>query len=353
MESAQSILYDLKTKATFDPADEVKGYDFNTGLDYSKLFDSYRNMGIQSTNLHKAIELVNKMLVWRDEQGGKCKVYLGYTSNMISCGVRELIRFLCQHKLVDIIVTTAGGIEEDFIKCLAKSYVSREVEDDRELRKKGINRIGNMYMPNDNYCLFEDWMGPIFTEMNQMQVEQGVNWTPSKLINHLGKKIDNEESVYYWCAKNDIQVFCPAITDGSLGDMLFFNSYRNPDFRLDLVEDVRRINQSVFNNSKTGCVILGGGVIKHHILNANLMRNGCDYVVYINTAVEYDCSDAGATTGEAYSWGKIAMHGESVKVYSEASLVFPILVAESFYKYVKSREAEGKKQESENVKEDS
>lgn len=42
---------------------------------------------------------------------------------MISSGNREIIRFLCEHKLVDVLCTTAGGIEEDFIKCLANSFV--------------------------------------------------------------------------------------------------------------------------------------------------------------------------------------------------------------------------------------
>lgn len=52
-------------------------------------------------------------------------------------------------------------------------------------------------------------------------------------------------------------------------------------------------------------IILGGGVIKHHINNANLMRNGADFSVCINTAAEYDGSDAGARPDEAKSWGKI------------------------------------------------
>jgi deoxyhypusine synthase len=34
---------------------------------------------------------------------------------------------------------------------------------------------------------------------------------------------------------------------------------------------------------KSGMIILGGGLIKHHICNANLMRNGADYTVFINT----------------------------------------------------------------------
>lgn len=49
-----------------------------------------------------------------------CTIFLSYTSNMMSCGIREYIRFLVQHKMVDAICTTAGGIEEDFIKCFVR-----------------------------------------------------------------------------------------------------------------------------------------------------------------------------------------------------------------------------------------
>ena len=52
----------------------------------------------------------------------RCTIFLGYTSNMISCGIREVIRFLCEHKMIDCIVTTCGGIEEDIMKCLGKFY---------------------------------------------------------------------------------------------------------------------------------------------------------------------------------------------------------------------------------------
>ena len=79
-------------------------------------------------------------------------------------------------------------------------------------------------------------------------------------------------------------------------------------------------------------IILGGGVIKHHICNANLMRNGANYSVFINTAAEYDGSDAGARPDEAISWGKIAADAKPVKVYAECSLVLPILIGETFAK---------------------
>mmetsp|Transcript_27004 Transcript_27004/g.23889 ORF Transcript_27004/g.23889 Transcript_27004/m.23889 type:complete len:127 (-) Transcript_27004:607-987(-) len=95
----------------------------------------------------------------------KCKIFLGYTSNLISSGLRETIKFLVKNKLVDCIVTTAGGVEEDFIKCLAPTYMGDFHVDDKSYRKNGLNRIGNMVVPNDNYCKFEDWIMPIFDEM--------------------------------------------------------------------------------------------------------------------------------------------------------------------------------------------
>jgi hypothetical protein len=45
--------------------------------------------------------------------------------------------------------------------------------------------------------------------------------------------------VCYWAAKNNIPIFCPSLTDGSLGDMLYFHTFRAPDLhgiRLDIVE---------------------------------------------------------------------------------------------------------------------
>ncbi len=82
--------------------------------------------------------------------------------------------------------------------------------------------------------------------------------------------------------------------------------------------------------SKSGAIILGAGVVKHSILNANMLRNGLDYAVYINTSQEYDGSDSGAMPEEAVSWGKITKDAKSVKVFGDATILFPILVASSF-----------------------
>jgi deoxyhypusine synthase len=244
---------------------------------------------------------------------------------------------LVEHKHVAAIVTTAGGVEEDFIKCLAPTYLGAFSTPGAGLRKQGMNRIGNLVVPNSNYCAFEDWVVPILDTMLEEQeaskkTDEPLHWTPSKVIQRLGKEINDERSVYYWAWKNDIPVFCPALTDGSLGDMLYFHTFKSSpeQLRVDIVEDIRKINTIAVRAKRTGMIVLGGGIVKHHIANANLMRNGAESAVYVNTAQEFDGSDAGARPDEAVSWGKIKLDGESVKVYAEATVVFPLIVAATF-----------------------
>ncbi|KAG8230809.1 hypothetical protein J437_LFUL010589 [Ladona fulva] len=305
----------------------VKGYDWEKGIDYHALLQTYKHCGFQSTSLGLAIDelqcrktpLPEDLLDQNEDDDfiqrrTNCTIFLGYTSNLISSGLRDTIRFLVKNKMVDCLVTTAGGVEEDFIKCLAPTFLGDFHLDGRTLREKGINRIGNLLVPNKNYCLFEDWLMPILDEMLLEQKDKNTLWTPSKMIARLGEKINNEESVYYWAAKNKIPVFSPALTDGSLGDMMYFHSYRNPGLVLDIIQDLRRLNTMAVKAKNSGMIILGGGLVKHHICNANLMRNGADYSVFINTATEFDGSDSGARPDEAISWGKIRKESHPVKV---------------------------------------
>jgi deoxyhypusine synthase len=333
----------LATEAVLKPSEAVpadaipvRGIDFNDftnkPITANHLIASMATTGFQAAAVAKAATIINSMRAWRDpESGQKATIFLGYTSNLISSGLRETIRWLVQHRHVDAIVTSAGGIEEDLIKCLAPTYLGSFETPGAGLRARGLNRIGNLVVPNSNYCAFEDWVVPILDTMlaEQEAAKKGADdgddpffWTPSKVINRLGKEINDESSVYYWAWKNDIPVFCPALTDGSLGDMLYFHTFKaSPQqLRIDIVEDIRRINTLAVRAKRAGMIILGGGVIKHHIANACLMRNGAEWAVYINTGQEFDGSDAGARPDEAVSWGKIKADGDSVKVCSN----FPI-----------------------------
>lgn len=355
-----------------------KGHNFQTSPNsIDSIMSSMISTGFQATNVGKAVEEINRMRKWRlsdvpwkegDDEALKdptirsnirARIFFAYTSNQISCGQREVIKFLVQNNMVDVIVTTAGGIEEDIIKCFEHTYMGDFKLSGKALRKKGINRIGNLLVPNKNYCKFEDWVAPLISKMHD---EQDAKWleqakelaarkdsgeeddddeplkpfayTPSEVIARLGKEIDNEESVLYWAYKNSIPVFCPALTDGSVGDMMYFHSFKRPGLVLDIARDIRRINDLAVQSYATGQIIIGGGLVKHHTCNANLMRNGADYSVYINTGHEFDGSDGGASPDEAISWGKIRINANPVKVCADATIVFPLIVSQTFAKDV-------------------
>jgi len=375
--SASAVLGESSSMPENTPI--CKGVDFNNAGDddvdmLTQIMKAFRHTGFQATNLGLAVEQIQQMRKWRlshipwkegiDDpelipaeirERLRARIFLAYTSNQISCGQREVLRFLVQHKMVDCIVTTAGGIEEDLMKCFEPTFMGDFSLNGRELRKKGINRIGNLLVPNKNYCVFEDWMSPIIESMHQEQDKKCIEWakavaktdpienddlperfvwTPSKVIHRLGLEINNEDSVLYWAAKNEIPIFCPALTDGSVGDMLYFHSYKRSGFVLDINDDIRRINDLAIRSHATGMIILGGGLVKHHTCNANLMRNGADFSVYINTGQEFDGSDSGASPDEAISWGKIRITAKPVKVSCDATIAFPLIVGQTFAKDV-------------------
>nr|CAG28988.1 deoxyhypusine synthase [Cynoglossum officinale] len=350
LESIRSVV--LKQSENLeDKCTKIEGYNFNNGVNYQQLLKSLSSTGFQASNLGDAIQVVNQMLDWKlsDEcptedcsetekdpayrESVKCKIFLGFTSNLVSSGIRDIIRYLVQHSMVDVVVTTAGGVEEDLIKCLAPTYRGDFSLSGAVLRSKGLNRIGNLLVPNDNYCKFEDWIMNIFDQMMEEQNTKKILWTPSKVISRLGKEINDESSYLYWANKNNIPVYCPGLTDGSLGDMLYIHSIRkDPGLVVDVVQDIRSMNSEAVHAGlrKTGIIVLGGGLPKHHICNANMMRNGADFAVFINTAQEFDGSDSGACPDEAVSWGKIRGSAKTVKVHCDATIAFPLLVAETF-----------------------
>lgn len=321
----------------------IKGYDFSEGVgdglngggvDYSKLLDSYMTTGFQATHFAKAVGIINKMI---EED---VTIYLGYTSNLVTSGLRDIFRWLAREKKVNVIVTTAGGIEEDFVKCFGDFKLGEFSESGELLNKKGVNRTGNIFVPNERYCRFEDFIVPVLEKIYQEQKESGEIISVSDFIKMLGKEIDDERSIYYWCYKNDIDVYCPAITDGAIGDAIHFFQYKHPDFKMDIAQDIYKLNEYTITRKKTGIILLGGGIMKHHILNANMMRNGADYSVYINSGEEWDGADSNARPDEAVSWGKIksgnieGFEGEkecnSIKVFGDATILFPLIVGKCF-----------------------
>ena len=286
--------YDVKANIDLSNLASVQGFDFSKEFNVKKFLESYGTTGFQATNLGKAITIVQQM---RKEQA---TIFLSYTSNMISSGLRDIIRWLVEHKKVDYLITTAGGIEEDILKVFGDFYIGNFDVKGRQLFNVGVSRIGNLFVPNERYAAFEQFMTPFLEKMQQKKKISGITF-----LQELGKAINDKSSILYWAYKNDIKVICPAFTDGSLGDMLYFAKQRYPDFQIDILQDMKEFIDEVLPLEKSGIIALGGGVPKHYVLNAHIFREGADYAIYLNTAQEFDGSDSGGNIEEAITWAKI------------------------------------------------
>ena len=136
----------------------------------------------------------------------------------------------------------------------------------------------------------------------------------------------------YWAAKNDVPGYCPGLQDCSLGDLFYFFKKKHPGFSIDFFTDHKKLVDYCLNQEKVGAIVLGGGAAKHFLLNANILREGLDYAVYLTTAHEFDGSDSGGNQEEAITWGKIKTNAPTAKIKAEFTITFPLLVAATFEK---------------------
>lgn len=295
----------------------VKDLKWKKGMKVDELVSSLGKVGFQSIELKNAKDIIIKM-----KKDG-AKVYLTFTSNMVTSGLRGFFAQLVELGIPDVIVTTVGGIEEDIMKAHGEEFVIGGFNsDDIELYEKGINRVGNLFIRNESYAKFEDLMSPIIKRL----YEKKHRWAPSEMFREIGLSLKDENSILYQAAQNEIPIFCPAVTDGAFGFHLFMFQQNNPDFIIDVVKDFQNILLSTSQDEKKGLISLGGSISKHHAILACLLNGGLDYAIYMTTASHASGSMSGATTNEAKSWGKIKDSSDAATVIGDVSVTFPLVM---------------------------
>ncbi|MEA2037817.1 MAG: deoxyhypusine synthase family protein [Nanoarchaeota archaeon] len=293
----------------------VKDFKWKKGITVKELVEGYRNLGYQSVELRRAAEVIVRM------KKDNAKIFLTFTSNMVTSGLRGFFAQIIKLGLADVLVTTVGGIEEDIMKAKGERFlIGRFKSDDVELHEKGINRVGNLLVKNESYMNFENLMLPILDTLYKKQKR----WAVSDLLREIGLMLTDEDSILYQAAKHNIPIFCPAITDGALGFHLFLFQKKHPDFIVDVVKDFGNILFVTSYDEKKGVICLGGSISKHHAILCTLLNGGADYAMYMTTAHETSGSMSGATTNEAKSWGKVKDEGDIATVNGDVTILFPL-----------------------------
>ena len=296
----------------------VEDFSITKDMQINKIFEQMsKSGGFESRNLADGLYALTDMI--KDEN---CLNFLSFVGAITSTGLRGVIKDIIKKKWFDVVITTCGALDHDIARHFSNYNQGSFTMDDAELTKQNIHRLGNVLVPMESY-------GPIIEEKMQSFLEEeyakGTREMSTEDIcrmigSHLG-----EDSFLYWAYKNDVKVIVPGIVDGAVGSQIWMFSQKHTDFKLNIIKDSDTLAGLIFKAKKSGALMLGGGISKHHTLWWNQYRSGLDFAVYITTAQEFDGSLSGALVREAISWGKVTQDAKQTTIHAELTTVLPFL----------------------------
>lgn len=272
--------------------------------------------GFSAADLVKASEIVAKMVKDRD-----CVKFLSFTGNLVSTGFRGLIKDMINGGLVDVIITTCGSVDHDIARTFGGYFRGTFDVDDRYLEELQIHRLGNVFIPLESY-------GPIVEKVVYRvlsKLDRGRYYGVREVIDFIGDELGSEDSFIFCARKRLVPIYVPGFLDGAFGTAMFTYSTTH-ELLIDPFKDQKELADIVFKAKRSGAIIVGGGISKHHTIWWNQFKEGLDYAVYISTAQEFDGSLSGARPREAITWGKIKPEAEYCFVNGDATIIFPLLL---------------------------
>jgi deoxyhypusine synthase len=299
-------------------SDEVTDYSTEeVGTVYDLVVRLSRSGGFQAREIGRGLEVFVKMVGDKD-----CTRFLSFTANMVSTGLRGVLAEVIRDKMVDVVVTTGGTADHDIARAQGgRYYYDQFFADDAELRKKEIHRLGNVMIPLKSYGPpIESFVGKIVAELGDNPF-----LSPSEILAIAGKHITDRHSILKAAYEAKVPIVSPGLVDSAFGTALWY-SYQRGKFKLDVLKDMTLMSDKVFERKRTGAIILGGGISKHHTIWWNQFKEGLEYVLAVTTGTEFDGSLTGARISEAITWGKVKPDALQATIMGDATVVFPLIL---------------------------
>ncbi len=251
--------------------------------------------------------------------------FLSFPACIVATGARGVLVDMVQRGWVDAIVTTCGTLDHDIARSVGDYHHGTFEVDDRLLHEEGVHRLGNVFIDEAAYGpAVEGFMMPL---LERMEADGEGQVSTRRLSEAIGEELDDPKALLTVAAAKGVPVFVPGITDGAVGSNLWTFSQDRRDLLVNPLLDERELADIVFTHPRTGAILLGGGISKHHVIWWNQFKDGLDLVVSVTTAVEHDGSLSGARVREAISWGKVSERARHVTVESDITLALPLLYA--------------------------
>ncbi|HYB79279.1 MAG TPA: deoxyhypusine synthase [Thermoplasmata archaeon] len=277
--------------------------------------------GFSAKEVATGVDLLARILKDRE-----MTTFLSFPADIVATGTRGVLATLVREGYVDAVITTCGTLDHDLARSYRPYYHGDWDLDDADLHRRHVYRLGNLIIPRANYgTILERKMRVI---LDRLWAGGTRALSTRALAAAIGEAIPSRErsSILRAAADRNVPVIVPGITDGAVGSQVWLYWQDHRGLSIDLLSDEQLLSDLVFDAKRSGAIMLGGGISKHHTIWWNQFRDGLDAALYLTTAVEWDGSLSGARTREAVSWGKVKANARHVTVTGDVTVLFPLMV---------------------------
>ena len=282
----------------------------------SQLADSFSGCAFGAGRLWEAVDIYREM-----QNDRECTKFFGMAGAMVPAGMRQIVSDLIRNREIDILVTTGANLVHDIIESMGlHHYRGTEATDDVQLKHHAINRIYDVFLPEEHFAKLEEKLQSVLRDIPE-------RLSITEFLSHIGSGLDDNNSILKSAHDMGVPVYCPAIQDSIIGLQAWLYRQTKP-LNVDVFADMKGLIDRCYEAKRTGVLIVGGGVPKNFILQSMLVTpRSFDYAIQLTMDRPETGGLSGATLDEARSWGKVGENARAVTVYSDATITLPLIVA--------------------------
>ncbi|RLM57016.1 deoxyhypusine synthase [Halobellus sp. Atlit-31R] len=315
------------------------------GMSVGDLAAEYGKGGIGAATVDRAVDVYAEML-------GRETVtnFFGLAGAMVPAGMRQIVVDLIRDGHIDALVTTGANLTHDAIEAIGGKHHHGRAEPhdphpavadaeptgetprdhDEHLRDEGVDRIYNVYLPQEHFALFESHLRENVFPAVERRVsiqEFTAELGRANAEQNAARDVDEDAGIAAAAYEHDVPIYCPAIQDSVLGIQAWIYS-QTSEFGLDALGDMTHLSDLAFEAEQAGAMVVGGGVPKNYVLQTMLtIPDAYDYAVQLTMDPDHTGGLSGATLDEARSWGKLEKSARNATVVGDATITLPLVVA--------------------------
>jgi deoxyhypusine synthase len=294
----------------------------------SELLEAMKKTAFQGKNLSIASD------IWQNMLKDNTTIFLGLAGAMIPAGMRKIITFMIEQRMIDCLVSTGANLFHDCHESLGRYHFQGSAEvDDVELFDQGIDRIYDVFAREDDFRKTDD-----FIEEWVKTLKPDHPFTTREFLYLLGEElaqVATTDGILTSAYRKKVPIYCPALGDSAIGIAIATGRLRGTNaINFDIIQDILETADIVFRSESTGVIYIGGGTPKNFIQQTEVTSSflysypsvGHKYAIQITTDAPHWGGLSGCTFKEGQSWGKIAKEAQKVSVYADATIALPLLV---------------------------